>query len=113
MNVEVCMCELSRRHLTIGKHVWTTASPRPQNFRRVSLPALPMTPSTEQIVEVINKDTSPSTSESTDLGNDPSEVSVSRELSAGSVLGRVPKEEPCGERSQSLCFVHRFSTTID
>ena len=68
-----------------------------------------MTPSREQTVpisEVTNEGVIPSTTESTDLDDDPSEVSVSRELSVGSVL-RLQKEEPCGERPQGLCFVYR------
>jgi hypothetical protein len=58
-----------------------------------------MTPS-EQTTEVINEDVSPSTTKSTDLGDDPFEVSVPSEESALS----LQKEEPCGERSQGSCF---------
>jgi hypothetical protein len=64
-----------------------------------------MIPSGEQTVPVLgvtNEDVFPS--KSTDLGDDPSGVSASRELSIESALS-LQKQEPCGERSQSLCFI--------
>jgi hypothetical protein len=60
--------------------------------------------------EGTNEGVFPSTTESTALGDYSSEVSVTRDLSVESVLVlslQKELEEPCEDRPQGLCFVHR------